>query len=76
MDYRNNPKVCVDQFWKPIDEVEVYIPGGRASYPITALMTIIPAMAAGVPNVIACTPPQPDASVNPATLAALYIDWC
>ncbi len=67
------PGVYVGQFWKPIDSVGVYVPGGRAAYPSTALMTIIPAKVAGVPKVIACTPPRPDASVDPVTLAALKI---
>lgn len=67
------PGIYVGQFWKPVDSVGVYVPGGRAAYPSTALMTIIPAKVVGVPKVIACTPPRPDASVDPVTLAALKI---
>ncbi len=67
------PGIYVGQFWKPVDSVGVYVPGGRAAYPSTALMTIIPAKVVGVPKVVACTPPRPDASVDPVTLAALRI---
>ncbi len=71
--YELAPGVYVGQFWKPVESVGVYVPGGRAAYPSTALMTIIPAKVAGVKRVIACTPPRPDASVDPATLAAMRI---
>ena len=53
----------------PLDRVGVYVPGGRASYPSTALMCVIPAKVAGVPVVAVCTPPP----VNPLTLVALDI---
>ena len=55
--------------WKysPLDTVGVYIPGGRASYPSTALMCAVPAKVAGVRCVVACTPPP----VHPLTIVAL-----
>lgn len=55
--------------WKysPLASVGVYIPGGRASYPSTALMCVVPAKVAGVRTIIACTPPP----VHPLTLVAL-----
>lgn len=53
----------------PLERVGCYIPGGRASYPSTALMTVIPARVAGVPEVICCTP----GPINPVTLVALDI---
>jgi len=55
--------------WKysSLESVGVYIPGGRASYPSTALMCVVPAKVAGVRTVIACTPPP----VHPLTLVAL-----
>lgn len=71
--YEVAPGAYVGQFWKPVESVGAYVPGGRASYPSTALMTIIPAKVAGVPKVVACTPPRPDASVDPVTLAALKV---
>jgi histidinol dehydrogenase len=55
--------------WKysPLSSMGIYIPGGKASYPSTALMCAVPAKVAGVRNVIACTPPP----VHPLTLVAL-----
>lgn len=53
----------------PLERVGCYIPGGRASYPSTALMCVVPARVAGVNEVICCTP----APVNPITLVALDI---
>ncbi|MDR0309188.1 MAG: histidinol dehydrogenase [Candidatus Methanoplasma sp.] len=53
----------------PLERVGCYIPGGRASYPSTALMCIIAARVAGVGEVICCTPPP----VNPLTLVAMDI---
>ncbi|MEW9675191.1 histidinol dehydrogenase [Lentibacillus sp. L22] len=54
----------------PMDRVGVYIPGGKAAYPSTVLMNVIPAKLAGVKSVIMVTPPQPDGNVNPFVLAA------
>ncbi len=62
--------VTLGQQATPLASVGAYVPGGRASYPSTALMTIIPAKVAGVKNVVMCTPPGPDGKVNPLTLAA------
>lgn len=54
----------------PMDRVGVYIPGGKAAYPSTVLMNVIPAKLAGVKSVVMVTPPQPDGNVNPFVLAA------
>lgn len=54
----------------PLDIAGAYVPGGRASYPSTALMTGIPAKIAGVEKLIACTPPNSEGKVNPLTLVA------
>ncbi|MEI6796952.1 MAG: histidinol dehydrogenase [Methanomassiliicoccales archaeon] len=51
----------------PLKRAGAYIPGGRASYPSTALMCCIPASVAGVDEIVCCTPPP----VNPLTLVAL-----
>ena len=55
--------------WKysPLGSVGIYVPGGRASYPSTALMCAVPAKVAGVGEMVACTPPP----VHPLTLVAL-----
>lgn len=53
----------------PLERVGCYIPGGRASYPSTVLMTVIPARVAGVDEIVMCTP----APINPITLVAADI---
>jgi len=58
------------QIIRAIKNVGCYIPGGRAVYPSTSLMTIIPAKIAGVKRIICCTPPGKDGTVNEATLVA------
>ena len=57
----------------PLDSAGLYIPGGRASYPSTVLMSAIPANLAGVEKVVACTPPDSDGGVNPLTLVAMDV---
>ena len=55
---------------RPLDRVGVYIPGGRASYPSTVLMTAVPARVAGVRDIALVTPPGRDGRVDPTVLAA------
>jgi hypothetical protein len=55
---------------RPIDRVAVYVPGGRAAYPSTVLMTVIPARVAGVKEIVLVSPPSADKSLNAAVLAA------
>ncbi len=55
----------------PLDRVGVYIPGGAAPLASTAMMTIVLARAAGVPEVVACTPADKDGNINPALLYAI-----
>lgn len=57
----------------PIERVGVYVPGGRAAYPSTVLMTTVPARVAGVREIVVVTPPGPDGHVAPATLAACHL---
>jgi len=54
----------------PVGRAGLYVPGGRAAYPSTVLMTAIPARVAGVPELALCVPPGPDGKVPAATLAA------
>lgn len=68
-----SPGVMVGQKTVPLDSVGAYIPGGRAAYPSSALMSIIPAKVAGVPRIAACTPPGIDGSVPPLILAACQL---
>ena len=54
----------------PIEKAGVYVPGGKAAYPSSVLMNVIPAKVAGVERIIMTTPPGADGQVNPGTLAA------
>ena len=58
---------------RPLDRVAVYVPGGRAAYPSTVLMTVIPARVAGVKEIVLVSPPSSDKSLNPAVLAAARV---
>lgn len=58
---------------RPLERVGIYVPGGKASYPSTVLMTAIPARVAGVGEVVVATPPAPDGTVPATTLAAAGI---
>jgi histidinol dehydrogenase len=58
---------------RPVKRAGVYAPGGRAAYPSTVLMTVIPARVAGVAEVVLATPPRPDGTVPSAILAAAHI---
>jgi histidinol dehydrogenase len=57
----------------PVDRAGCYVPGGRAIYPSTVLMTAVPAKVAGVPEVVLCVPPDSTGSVPAVTLAAAAI---
>jgi histidinol dehydrogenase len=57
----------------PIEISGVYVPGGKAAYPSSVLMNVLPAKVAGVDRIIMCTPPGKDGSVNPGTLVAADI---
>lgn len=54
----------------PLTRVGVYVPGGKAAYPSSVLMNILPAKVAGVEQIIMVTPPGKDGKVNPGTLVA------
>lgn len=62
--------VMLGQQITPMDRVGVYIPGGKAAYPSTVLMNLIPAHLAGVPSIYIATPPQADGKINPHVLVA------
>ncbi len=64
---------ALGQMIVPLDSVGVYAPGGRAAYPSTVLMAVVPARVAGVRRVVVATPPGPDGSPNKAILAAARI---
>ena len=54
----------------PLNRVGVYVPGGKAVYPSSVLMNIVPAKVAGAPHIVMTTPPGKDGKVNPSTLVA------
>jgi len=56
--------------FRPLSRVGVYVPGGAAAYPSSALMGVVPAKVAGVEHVVVTTPPAEE--MNPATLAAIH----
>lgn len=61
------------QMVRPMESVGVYVPGGKAAYPSSVLMNVIPAQVAGVNRIVMVTPPQKDGSVNPGVLVAAKI---
>ncbi len=56
-----------------IGKAGVYVPGGKAAYPSSVLMNVIPAKVAGVEEIVMTTPPGADGSINPGTLVAADI---
>ncbi len=56
----------------PLARVGVYVPGGKAAYPSSVLMNVIPAKVAGVEQIIMCTPPDKEGNVYPTTLVAAH----
>lgn len=58
---------------RPLPSVGCYVPGGRAAYPSTVLMTAVPASVAGVRRVVVCTPPAEDGGVPAAVLYAARV---
>ncbi len=65
--------VTVTDAIRPVDRAGLYVPGGRAAYPSTVLMTAIPAAVAGVPERVLCVPPDSSGRVSAVTLAAAFL---
>lgn len=72
IDTRENGTLLGQKF-TPLQTVGVYVPGGKAAYPSSVLMNIIPAKVAGVERIVMVTPPGKDGRVNPGTLAAAKV---
>lgn len=64
------PGVMLGQKVTPLASVGVYVPGGKAVYPSSVLMNVLPAKVAGVEKIVMTTPCNQEGKVNPATLAA------
>jgi len=69
----SNEGEILGQVVRPVDAVGIYVPGGKAAYPSSLLMNIVPAQVAGVERVAMVTPPAADGTINPTTLAAATI---
>jgi histidinol dehydrogenase len=67
------PGVRIERRWTPLDRVGCYVPGGKAAYPSTVVMTTVPARVAGVTEVVVASPAGPDGSVDPTLAAACAI---
>ncbi len=65
--------VTAGQIIRPLEKVGCYIPGGRAAYPSSILMTVIPAKVAGVNEIICCTPPGRNGKVDDVILATAFL---
>ncbi|HEX2749673.1 MAG TPA: histidinol dehydrogenase, partial [Verrucomicrobiales bacterium] len=70
---RNPQGVEVGEVYQPFQRVGIYVPGGTAPLISTVIMTVTLAQAAGVPEIVVCTPCGPDGTVNAAMLAALKL---
>ena len=68
-----NVGIRINKVFSPIDCIGCYIPGGKARYPSTVVMSVIPAKVAGVKKIIAVSPADQTGTVNPLTLVAADI---
>lgn len=73
--YEDNGSI-LGQKVEPIENVGVYVPGGRAVYPSSVLMNVIPAKLAGVKNIVMVSPPSEDGNLSPYTLVAANEAGC
>ena len=70
--FHEDDGVTLGQMVRPLERVGAYVPGGKATYPSSVLMNVIPAKVAGVKEVIVCSP-TPGGEVNPYVLVAAEI---
>ncbi len=70
------PGILAGRVVRAMDSTGCYIPGRQASYPSSVLMTILPAKAAGVEQIVACTPPNEGMTANPTSLVAADLAGC
>ena len=68
--FTNKDGVILGQKVTALEKAGVYVPGGKAVYPSSVLMNVLPAKVAGVDRIIMCTPPGKDGKVYPSTLVA------
>ena len=65
--------IRIERTLRPVASVGCYIPGGKARYPSTVVMCVVPAKIAGVKRIVAISPPMKDGSIDPLTLVAADI---
>jgi histidinol dehydrogenase len=56
------------QWYRPVQRVGVYVPGGKGAFPSTVVMTVVPALVAGVEDIVLCTPPTGDGGIPDRTI--------
>ena len=71
-DYRDSDNVRLGARWSAVDAAGVYVPGGRAAYPSSVLMNIIPAKVAGIGRIVMVTP-TPGGATNQTVMAAAHV---
>jgi histidinol dehydrogenase len=71
-DYRDSDNVRLGARWSAVDAAGVYVPGGRAAYPSSVLMNVIPAKVAGVARIVMVTP-TPGGETNQTVMAAAHL---
>lgn len=69
----SSPGIILGQRMTPLSSAGVYVPGGKAAYPSSVLMNVIPAKVAGVKRIVMVTPPGNDGSISPHVLAAAAV---
>lgn len=62
--------ITVERVWTPLGRVGIYVPGGRAVYPSSLIMGVVPALVAGVTGICIATPARPDGAIDPIVLGA------
>ena len=76
MVYHKGFGIVLGQKVTALGRVGVYVPGGKAAYPSTVLMTVVPAVVAGVQEIVMVSPPDREGRINPTILAAAAIAGC
>jgi histidinol dehydrogenase len=67
---KTRPGVNVEASFRPLSSVGCYVPGGRAVYPSSVLMNVVPAQVAGVKRIVICSPPSKSKTIHPLILMA------
>ena len=69
----SNDGIRISKIFSPLDSVGCYIPGGKARYPSTVVMSVVPAKVAGVKKIVAVSPAYQEGSIDPLTLVSADI---